>query len=868
MADGLSEDDLLQLLQCFLEALGQKIITVEIQYLVSRMIDCFHSQGNSNDWFLRSGNLEAILREFIRTRECFFEDPSGFPSVFVRFSANADPSQGLRVHGDMAWNPPSMYFENLEPSVDEGCMFRLVPRFDEPTLDGTPIALPAEVEYHIGVDMPWLEWNHQLGVFEGNVPKLSEQFHYVSNELRINVTAIVIKSFPENVRLERTLRTVIRLNVVPPKRPEVSTARMGSCLSKFTRVNTFPLKIEAGSKPEFTEEPRQWKHLEKHPVGSHHCGIDCTQCHLPPGPARKDSLIRENRIMDGSDVAPLYDYAAHSRRLGTKKRVKQDSSPIRTPQNLSQKASHPVSLMDMDIESHDIAREIYLGSERKNRECAGGDGTGSPLAKSKIPATLPRSFRPVRREENRAPAVPLQSSPLNDDTKAIRHRICCSSSQRSVHRRPQTDKQRQLLEKLATATNSRCSSYSSDVGYAGGNYNGKEYRELQTLPGRITQQKRATAHGLNPRSRDSSLSDFMLPAPALKRRGRFSSLLSSAYVLSSSDFDSTAEDSKPESIFEISSWRTSSSTMPTSGSVSNGHSGFGAANKSHDNSLGNAHEFHPSTRGDSQLSATQDADMQAPGRRRKSVALVTLGADESLPAGKLYLQATLKSEKRPIESTPTEKRPRHDSPIECWTESAVERSVSTNFLAWRSDTPPDTSRSPTPSFCEDIDGLCSALEAQHLDKESESVCLDGPISAWPKPVPRAKSRPVYGTQWAPRLGKRHHVDEADAADESPLAEKRQKTQSKPVRKPRAPDELTNKLQETYCANYEAFLADKGGKSYSDDEKKAFEQIFMEAWDASSSTDTDHRSSEDTLTAAVPSIVLSSEESPQKLADQC
>jgi hypothetical protein len=223
--DGTDIKILLYRFGCYLETLGTQPVTIPISHLVEDMLETFTLAGTKASeihtfaW-ARSGELQATLEDFVRTRECFFYTDGYLPTVEATFGkSNHQVVDELAVELHYAWNPPKVDFDTFQNIFDENRSFQLEPRISEP-------CQAFETSYSVDQGVPIMNWNASEGCFEGYCPPLlassvgAQRLECFS--MPLNMSAQVTTYFPGHMKLERTIRLEIPITI--RRRPDVCSS--------------------------------------------------------------------------------------------------------------------------------------------------------------------------------------------------------------------------------------------------------------------------------------------------------------------------------------------------------------------------------------------------------------------------------------------------------------------------------------------------------------------------------------------------------------------------------------------------------------------------------------------------------------------
>ena len=223
--DGTDIKILLYRFGCYLETLGTQPVTIPISHLVEDMLETFTLAGmkaseiHTFAW-ARSGELQATLEDFVRTRECFFYTDGCLPTVEATFGkSNHQVVDELAVELHYAWNPPKVDFDTFQNIFDENRSFQLEPKISEPCQG-------FETSYSVDQGVPIMNWNALQGCFEGYCPPLlassvgAQRLECFS--MPLNMSAQVTTYFPGRMKLERTIRLEIPITI--RRRPDVCSS--------------------------------------------------------------------------------------------------------------------------------------------------------------------------------------------------------------------------------------------------------------------------------------------------------------------------------------------------------------------------------------------------------------------------------------------------------------------------------------------------------------------------------------------------------------------------------------------------------------------------------------------------------------------
>ncbi|TKA61775.1 hypothetical protein B0A49_08768 [Cryomyces minteri] len=208
----------------FIGTLGVKTFTIDLEELMNHMIAHYERELERYTWFNAGGNVRTVLKNFLRTEECFHQDIFQHPTIHVQFHTPTTPStQGLFVDAEVLWRPPYITFDDLTTTVSEGSEFRLLPRYREPLQDRARRSFILETEYFIGPHDGWLNWDDELQWFRGILPRSLKTMQPRVDQgcdhiASLQLIAIITKQFGNGVRFERVIRLNTQFSVAP--RPE------------------------------------------------------------------------------------------------------------------------------------------------------------------------------------------------------------------------------------------------------------------------------------------------------------------------------------------------------------------------------------------------------------------------------------------------------------------------------------------------------------------------------------------------------------------------------------------------------------------------------------------------------------------------
>lgn len=209
----------------YLETSGTQSVTIPIEHLVEDMLETYKlasakaSEVHTFAW-TQSGDLQATLEDFVRTRECMFYTEGCLPVVEASFAVlNRQNQDELAVEIHYTWNPPKVSFETFQNVFDENRSFHLEPRISEPCQG-------FETSYRVDQSVPIVDWNAPEGCLEGYCPPLlassvgAQRLECFS--MPLNLSAQVTTSFPGAMKLERTIRIEIPITI--RRRPDVCSS--------------------------------------------------------------------------------------------------------------------------------------------------------------------------------------------------------------------------------------------------------------------------------------------------------------------------------------------------------------------------------------------------------------------------------------------------------------------------------------------------------------------------------------------------------------------------------------------------------------------------------------------------------------------
>ena len=223
--DGTDIKILLHRFGCYFGSLGTQTVTIPVSNIVEDMLETFTlacmkaSEVQTFAW-ARSGDLQATLEDFIRTRECLFDTDRCLPAVEATFGRCSHQIEGeLAVELHYAWNPPKVNFETFQNVFDESRTFHLEPRINQPCSG-------FETSYSVDQSVPITKWNASEGCFEGYCPPFlassvgAQRLECFS--MPLNMNAKVTTRFPGMVKLERTIRLEIPITI--RRRPDACSS--------------------------------------------------------------------------------------------------------------------------------------------------------------------------------------------------------------------------------------------------------------------------------------------------------------------------------------------------------------------------------------------------------------------------------------------------------------------------------------------------------------------------------------------------------------------------------------------------------------------------------------------------------------------
>ncbi|KAK3684440.1 hypothetical protein LTR37_020280 [Vermiconidia calcicola] len=198
----------------YVAGLETQPVTVTTSSLVEDMLDSYANVTRGLESFSWKQNLEALIEEFISTRECFFYSHNRAPVLEATFRVTHYRADELDIDLHFTWSPPHVEFQDLRNVITEGNEFHLKPNFSSRPSGGS---LPVTAEYFIGPGDGWLHWDGEQECFRGVVPRQmasrvgAERFEAYTVPLKL--TARITKSFPGEMRFERILRCALPLTV-------------------------------------------------------------------------------------------------------------------------------------------------------------------------------------------------------------------------------------------------------------------------------------------------------------------------------------------------------------------------------------------------------------------------------------------------------------------------------------------------------------------------------------------------------------------------------------------------------------------------------------------------------------------------------
>lgn len=286
---GVASTDQPRIMSCLVECLSSKttrLIDIDIWRLVHNMITSFYEHPSacaSFTWFVSSGDLPAMVYNFLRTRDCFLD---AFPRPCLSTTLSYEHSETeLHILGNVEWQPPDIGFHKLPIMLSSGAEYRIEPTHNDVDLGnicGPRFSkFPCQPEFAIQSDSLPLKWDHDLRCFRAIVPgedfgspvkesrsrstptfkvlqahlrsRLSQDFLLklytktkIVEEAKTTFSAKLITRFPSNVRFERTSRYIIKLEILEPR----TSARGKECRGDSLASNPESLYGVGSSAPE------------------------------------------------------------------------------------------------------------------------------------------------------------------------------------------------------------------------------------------------------------------------------------------------------------------------------------------------------------------------------------------------------------------------------------------------------------------------------------------------------------------------------------------------------------------------------------------------------------------------------------------
>ncbi|KAK8208466.1 hypothetical protein IWZ01DRAFT_343316 [Phyllosticta capitalensis] len=205
-------DTISRIICAFVNSVGCRTFAVDIQEVITSMIELFGIHGSQHHWLASCGDFRNGLCEFLRTRDCFLDTPVS-PTVKVSFSASMNHRGEPTVCGQMKRYGPHVSFSRLDSQVflDRSC--HVHPVFVDPILNIGYNARVGYPEYDLKSDCVEFGWSPLHDGFVGFLRNGRIKHSTQPTPKVFDLTATGTRLFPEGVKFERTIRLKINVTV-------------------------------------------------------------------------------------------------------------------------------------------------------------------------------------------------------------------------------------------------------------------------------------------------------------------------------------------------------------------------------------------------------------------------------------------------------------------------------------------------------------------------------------------------------------------------------------------------------------------------------------------------------------------------------
>jgi len=334
------------------QGIGTRVVTVTISSLVEDMLSAYAEaiRNIPGGFSWAAGNLEALVHDFVTTRECFIYESRRKPAVGATFEAGPFGA-ALNVHIHYMSCLPTIDFNGLRNVTREGEQFVLRPVVS----DAGTIATSVTTKFYLGPgEKPhgWLHWTAATQCFRGEVPS-REASVYGSERLEaytmpLELTARVTRSFPANTSMEQVFRCAMPLTV--KRRPT-------ACASDPEPVTSPPFARTAGSQRVNGDV------LARAPVLR--SSLRCSGRLEPPPPSPNDYTGKENESMDLKQLHMLLERKAQSPRRHSPLRL--NSLTLAILHDATALTDPPMSVRNMEVRTlHGVQYDDDPSSDKEN----------------------------------------------------------------------------------------------------------------------------------------------------------------------------------------------------------------------------------------------------------------------------------------------------------------------------------------------------------------------------------------------------------------------------------------------------------------------------------------------------------------------
>ncbi|KAK8187321.1 uncharacterized protein BKA78DRAFT_188088 [Phyllosticta capitalensis] len=260
-------DTISRIICAFVNSVGCRTFAVDIQEVITSMIELFGIHGSQHHWLASCGDFRNGLCEFLRTRDCFLDTPVS-PTVKVSFSASMNHRGEPTVCGQMKRYGPHVSFSRLDSQVflDRSC--HVHPVFVDPILNIGYNARVGYPEYDLKSDCVEFGWSPLHDGFVGFLRNGHIKHSTQPTPKVFDLTATGTRLFPEGVKFERTIRlkinvTEARLRVSSEYRFSLPGGNQGWCLGSERSISHDEFFIDVPSLRDAVRTTLSWGHWQR-----------------------------------------------------------------------------------------------------------------------------------------------------------------------------------------------------------------------------------------------------------------------------------------------------------------------------------------------------------------------------------------------------------------------------------------------------------------------------------------------------------------------------------------------------------------------------------------------------------------------------